>query len=229
MMLRKNFALFLTLLLIVSSAPQTVRSYNELNQSFALQPPRSFATVANSGQVLGTIAVGNVDNDPALEIVVNSSAGINVYDDDGSAVSSFSTQASGETRTVNIAPTLADVDGDGRAEIIFATDHMLIGDPSVSNSVFAINGEDGSVLWEMPITRDTYSTPDSGYQTIAGSFYYDGATHDTLPAQTTFTANASAIPVYDLDDDGQLEAVVTLKIRPEPVQDYNPYINDIWG
>lgn len=189
----------------------------------------SFPTTANSGTMLGTVAIGNVDNDPALEIVVNSPAGIHIYDYDGTLVSSFDTNNGTLDRQVNAAPTLADVDGDGRQEVIFATAYSPSGDYVNTNSAFAINGEDGSVAWEMPITLNTYSQPDSGYQTIAGKFYYDGAEHDQLPPQTTFTAIASAVPVYDIDGDGRLEAIVNLKIRPEPTQDYNPYINDIWG
>jgi len=197
--------------------------------ALVLQLAHSFPTVDGSGQMLGTLAVGNVDDDAALEIVVNSTTGVYVYDYDGTLVSSFSTHNGTRYRRVNMPPTLFDIDGDGRDEIIFATGHEASGDYVNFNSIFAVNGEDGSLVWEMPITRDTYTTPDSGRHTIAGQFYYDDAERDQLPAQTTFTANASAIPVFDIDGDGRPEAIVNLKIRPAPTQDYNPYINDIWG
>lgn len=187
----------------------------------------SFSSITDSGEMLGTVAVGNVDHDAALEIVVNSNLGIHVYDMNGSLVSSFSTQVGGVNRAVNAVPSLVDIDNDGRKEIIFATGRES--DTTTTNSMFAINGENGTVVWEAPINRNTYTSPDSGYQTIGGAFYYSGANHSQMPAQTWFSANAAPVPVYDIDDDGRFEAIANLKIRPEPVQDYNPHINNIWG
>ena len=64
----------------------------------SLQLLSSFPTVVNSGEMLGSVAVGNVDDDAALEIVANSNEGIHVYDIDGSLVSSFSAQIAGKNR-----------------------------------------------------------------------------------------------------------------------------------
>ena len=66
---------------------------------------------------------------------------------------------------------------------------------------------------ELPITRDTYTSPDSGYMTLPGKFYYSNAEHDQLPAETSFTANASAIPVFDIDGDGQWHSTDRYGIR----------------
>ncbi len=220
--------MFTLLMALINGREQTNASVPTTDSSATALPLlSSFSTITNSGEMLGTIAVGNVDDDAALEIVVNSNEGIHVYDINGTLVSSFSTQVAGQNRAVNAVPSLVDIDNDDRDEIIFATGRES--DTNTPNSVFAINGEDGSMVWEMPINRSTYSSPDSGYQTIGGAFYYNGTTHAQLPDQTWFTANAAPVPIYDIDDDGRLEAVVNLKIRPEPVQDYNPYINDVWG
>jgi uncharacterized repeat protein (TIGR01451 family) len=197
-------------------------------QPSSLTLAHSFPTVSDSGEMAGTVAVGDVDGDAALEIAVNSYEGIHVYDYDGTLVSSFDTSSGGQNRQVNMPPSLYDIDGDGRDEIVFATGNPT-GDPSTSNSAFAINGEDGSLVWERPINRTTYSSPDSGYQTIPSRFYYDGAEHTQLPSGTAFSPNVSAMPIYDIDLDGNLETVMVLKIDPEPVQDFNPYIDDIWG
>ena len=189
----------------------------------------SFATQTDSGRMLGSVAVGNVDNDAALEIVVNSRQGIDVYDFGGGLVSTFSTHNGSVLRRVNAAPSLWDIDGDGRKEILFATAYESFGDFTNLNEVFALNGENGSVSWSKGLDRVQYNAPDSGYQTIAGSFYYDGTLHSRLPLESTFTSNASPVVLHDIDDDGRLEAVVNLKIRPEPFQDFNPYIEPIWG
>jgi uncharacterized repeat protein (TIGR01451 family) len=196
-------------------------------QPAGLTLAHSFATVEDSGEMAGTVAVGNVDDDPALEIVVNSYEGIHVYDYDGTLVSNFSTHDGTRNRQVNIPPSLYDIDGDGREEIIFATGNPT-GDSGTVNAAFALDG-DGTKIWERPIDRTTYSAPDSGYQTIQGKFYYNDAEHTQLPSEAALTCNISAMPVHDIDGDGQLETVMVLKIDPEPVQDYNPYINDVWG
>jgi hypothetical protein len=189
----------------------------------------SFPTQPNSGQMLGSVAVGNVDDDPALEIVVNSRQGIDVYDFDGTVVSSFSTHNGSVERLVNAAPSLWDIDGDGRKEILFATSYESFGDFTNVNTIYAIDGENGTIAWSRTIDRGFYSSPNSGYQTIENRFYYDGAEHTQLPIESTFTSNASALPIHDIDDDGVAEVVVNLKIRPEPFQDYNPYIKPIYG
>ncbi|MDA8018839.1 MAG: VCBS repeat-containing protein [Thermoanaerobaculia bacterium] len=187
----------------------------------------NFPAQAGSGSMLGSVAVGNVDDDPALEIVVNSRMGIEVFDLDGTSVSSYSTHSGVVERPVNMAPTLYDLDNDGRLEIIFATARESFGDFSNLNSIIALNGENGTVLWSRTLDSGLYNTPDSGYQTIENRFYWTGAQRTQLPPETTFAPNASPLPIYDLDGDGALEVVVNVKIRPEPFQDHNPFIQPI--
>lgn len=199
---------------------QVGRAYGQLTEV------HSFATEPDSGSWLGGVAVGNVNEDPDLEIVVNGPTGIRVYDRTGSLISEFPTNTDGVERPVNAPATLFDLDSDGASEIVFATGAVLAeGNPF---GVYAIRG-DGTCIWETPLTLDTYTSPESGYQTQAGAFFYDGGLHATLPSGSMLGPGPSAIPVHDMDGDGRAEAVVTVKIRPEPVQDYNPAINDIWG
>src|SRR4051812_10513741 len=76
----------------------------------------------DGGWQLGTLAVGNLDADPQLEIVVpyRNSAGqwyIDAFKFSGSRLPGFPYSAGGEI--MNVSPTLFDLDGDGRDEIIF--------------------------------------------------------------------------------------------------------------
>ncbi len=187
-----------------------------------------FATTAGSGRLLGSVAVGDVDGDPELEIVANSPEGVDVYDFDGTLICHFDTHNGQRHLQVNAPVSLADLDGDGVAEILFATGYESADNYQDTNSAYAMDGA-CNVLWHMGINRETYTAPDSGYQTIEGTFYYQGGYHDQLPSQTTFSPNVSALPVVDLDGDGAPEVAMAIKIRPEPVQDSNPFIDPIWG
>ncbi|MCP4542273.1 MAG: hypothetical protein GY832_34560 [Chloroflexi bacterium] len=77
-----------------------------LSAPLVLQLAHSFPTVDGSGKMLGTIAIGNVDDDVALETVVNSMSSVYVYDYDGTLVSFFSTRNGTRDRRVNAPTTL---------------------------------------------------------------------------------------------------------------------------
>src|SRR5438876_679246 len=93
----------------------------------------------DGGWHLGTLAVGNLDGDPNLEIVVpyrNSSGQwvLDAFKYTGQRLPGFPYSAGAEE--MNVSPTLFDLDGDGRDEIIFTR----------ANHVIALRG-DGSVMW----------------------------------------------------------------------------------
>jgi hypothetical protein len=181
----------------------------------------------DAGWHLGTLAVGNLDSDSQLEIVVpyRDSGGywhLDAYKLDGSPLPGFPYLSGPEE--MNVSPTLYDLDGDGRDEIIFTR----------ANNVVALRG-DGSVLWSTRIDSSNY-IPDGGYQTVTNGFYWwNGANAGfipTLPNTAVFSSQVSPPIVADIKGTGVKEIVTSWKIDPDPTgfaQDYNPFLNDIFG
>src|SRR6185436_14016068 len=103
------------------------------------------------------LGVANLDGDAQLEMVVpyRNSAGqwfLDAFKADGTRLAGF--PFAGGANEINVSPTLYDLDGDGRCEIIF----------TFGNRVIALNG-DGSTRWSTAVTRNNY-VPNSGYMTI---------------------------------------------------------------
>src|SRR5437016_2661706 len=179
----------------------------------------------DGGWHLGTLAVGNLDNEPDLEIVVpyRNSAGqwvLDAFKYTGQRLPGFPYLAGGEE--MNVSPTLFDLDGDGREEIIFTR----------GNHVIALRG-DGSVLWSNTVSSANY-VPDGGYQTITNGFYWSngGGFISHLPSNTVFSSQVSSPIVADIEGSGSNAVVTGWKINPDPIsgfQDFNPFINDIFG
>src|SRR5256885_583673 len=83
----------------------------------------------DGGWHLGTLAVGNLDGDSNLEIVVpyrNSSGQwvLDAFKYTGQRLPGFPYLAGNEE--MNVSPTLYDLDGDGRNEILFTRGNHLI-------------------------------------------------------------------------------------------------------
>jgi len=185
----------------------------------------SFFQAGDAGWHLGTLAVGNLDADAQLEIVVpyRNSAGqwfLDAFKYNGTRLPGFPYSTGGQE--LNVSPTLYDLDGDGRDEIIFTR----------ANTVVAMRG-DGSVLWSSTIGSTNY-IPNGGYQTITNGFYWSAnlAFIPTLPPTAVFSSQVSPPIVADLNGSGVKEIVTGWKIDPDPVgatQDFNPFINDIFG
>jgi len=181
----------------------------------------------DSGWHLGTLAVGNLDSDPQLEIVIpyRNSAGqwfIDAFKYNGTRLPGFPYASGGEE--MNVSPTLVDLDGDGRDEILFTR----------GNNVVALRG-DGSVIWMTTIAPANY-VPNGGYQVVTNGFYWSGdagATfRPTLPPTAVFSSQVSSPIVADFNGNGIKEVLTGWKIDPDPVgalQDFNPFINDIFG
>jgi hypothetical protein len=171
-------------------------------------------------------AVGNIDSDAALEIVVayrSASSGqwlLDAYNHDGSRVAGFPFDSG--ANVINVSPTLADVSGDGTLEILF----------TAGRSIVALRGN-GSVLWRYEVTPENY-IPDAGFMAVTNGFYMTdrNGIQPTLPLNAQFFSEVSSPLVVDLDNNGTKEVLTAWKIDPDPTsghQDYNPFINDLWG
>lgn len=150
----------------------------------------------NNYDRLGHLAVGNLDNDPFLEIVVvhNQEWKIVAYEHDGTikwvSRESYSFGRGG-------APTIADLDGDGNPEVIFGN-HV-------------INGQDGTRKWVGSGTSGGFISVvadldlDGNLEVIAGPTVYR--------ADGTILWRAQGVPdglaaVANLDDDREGEIVL---------------------
>jgi len=195
---------------------------------FAMNGPAALVSsfqAGDGGWHLGTLAVGNLDSEPDLEIVApyrNSSGQwvLDAFKFSGQRLPGFPYLAGGEE--MNVSPTLYDLDGDGRDEIIFTR----------GNHVIALRG-DGSVMWSNTISSGNY-VPDGGYQTITNGFYWSdgGAFISRLPTNAIFSSQVSSPIVADITGRGSNVVVTGWKIDPDPsggFQDFNPFINDIFG
>jgi VCBS repeat protein len=179
----------------------------------------------NGGWHLGTLAVGNLDSDPALEIVIpcrdnTGSWFLDAFDFNGTRLPGFPYASGGEE--MNVSPTLVDLNGDGRREILITR----------ANKVVALRG-DGSVLWSTPVTPATY-VPNGGYQTVTNGFWWsDGrAFRPRLPDNAVFSSQVSPPIVADIGANGTKLVVTGWKIDPDPLggaQDFNPFIGQTYG
>src|SRR5712671_6370194 len=143
------------------------------------------------GWHLGTIGVGNLDSDPDLEIVVpyrNSSGQwvLDAFKYTGQRLPGFPYLSGSEE--MNVSPTIVDLDGDGRDEIIFTR----------ANHLIALRG-DGSVMWSNTVSSANY-VPDGGYQTVTNGFYWSngGGFISHLPSNAVFSAQVSSPIVTDI-------------------------------
>lgn len=180
------------------------------------------------GWQMGTIAVGNVDEDAALEVIVPSrdTSGprtvwfLDGFKGNGERLPNFP-YAGGE-QAINVSPTLYDLNGDGQAEIFF----------TCGNRVVALRG-DGTVLWSTALTPENY-VPDAGYQVVTNGFYWsaDGAWRARLPETAQFFSEVSSPIVADTDGTGALQVLTAWKVLPDATstaQDYNPFIRPLYG
>ncbi|GDX80275.1 hypothetical protein LBMAG42_20860 [Deltaproteobacteria bacterium] len=97
----------------------------------------------------GAPAIANLDSDPEGEYVRATYSKLVAHDTDGSEMWTFELPGSGgETEGIMSNASIADIDGDGLPEVVAAR----------ANNLWAVNGEDGSVLWKAKITDTTGAT-----------------------------------------------------------------------
>lgn len=171
------------------------------------------------------MAVGNLDADAALEIVApyRSFEGqwfLDAFNHDGTRLPGFPYASGGEE--MNVSPTLADVNGDGRAEILFTR----------ANKVVALRAT-GSVLWSSQIDYSNY-VPNGGYHTVTNGFWWSGDRkfRSRLPATAVFSSPVSPPIVADFSGNGVPQVITAWKIDPDPAgsqQDFNPFIGQTYG
>jgi hypothetical protein len=177
------------------------------------------------GWQMAAPAVGNINSDSSLEIVIayrnpNGVWLLDAYDHHGSRLTGF--PYSSGTKPINVSPTLSDLDGDGRSEILITP----------GNQIVALRG-DGSILWQNSVTSLNYF-PDAGFHAITNRFFISGLPPSpvALPLTAEFFSEVSSPIVVDLERDGTKEVLTAWKIDPDKLssaQDYNPFFNDIFG
>ena len=158
--------------------------------------------------VFSSPALGDIDNDGKLEVVVGSFDN-KIYalnGEDGSLLWSYTTG-----HNVDSSPSLGDIDSDGKLEVIMG---------SWDNKIYALNGEDGTLLWNYQIESavDTTSPSlgdidnDGKLEVVVGS--YDGKIY-TLNGENgsllwSFQTGGSVYSspaIADINNDGRFEVV----------------------
>ena len=160
------------------------------------------------GQVRSKPAIGDVDGDGQMEVVVGSEdnsiyclSGIN-----GSVKWSYKTGG-----LIESSPAIGDVDGDGRKEVIIS---------SSDDKVYCLWGINGSVKWFYKTGGPVYSSPaigdvdgDGRKEVIIGSsdhnIYCLWGINGSVKWDYTTVTHVSGSPIIsDLDNDGQQEVII---------------------
>lgn len=111
----------------------------------------------------------------------------------------------------NSSPALADLDGDGQLEVVFG---------SANEALFAVNGEDGSILWSYPILIcgnsgapiiadiDNDQKPEVIFASEDTLYAFEGESGDLLWSSVHSHSSTGSSPcAADLDGDGTLEVI----------------------
>ncbi len=112
----------------------------------AFYDPDGYTVMKIPGGDDGATAIANLDGDPEAEYVRSTYSHLVAHDTDGSTMWSYELpEGSGETKGIMSVPSIADIDGDGLPEIMAAR----------ANNLWAVNGEDGSILWRAKVSDTT--------------------------------------------------------------------------
>jgi hypothetical protein len=199
--------------IIVGTADGTIYVWNPDGTGY-LNPDGTFAA---PGGMYGSIAVGDVDGNGDMELVMAGLYwhGVGVFDHDGSYRWGWPKNVDAGTY---VSPALAELDGDGKLDIIMATFRGTY-DESASVYVFANNG-DLRPGWPKTMEADFFSSPVVGdidgdgevdivVPSVDGRIYAwhkDGSIVRGWPRNLLYPFYATPV-LEDLDDDGDLDLV----------------------
>jgi outer membrane protein assembly factor BamB len=156
--------------------------------------------------IFSSPAVGDLDDDGDMEIVVGSEDG-NIYalDDSGKTIWSYKT-----SKAIRSSPALADLNDDGKLDVVVGT---------TDGKILALDGSNGREIWKLEFYNIFRSSPviydiDSDYnqEIVIGS---ENGTLYTLDGESgleewVFSADGdmySSPTVGDLDNDGDMEVI----------------------
>jgi hypothetical protein len=195
-----------------------------LTGDWAATTPIGSYNVRILGEAFSSPAVGDVTGSAAPEIVVGSNSGnVLIYDTAGSLVRSISTDSA--PTSVLGSPALADLNGDGKQDIVVGM--MPMSDAAAGATVAAFTGT-GTLLWARKTCRfagkacDVFASPAIGdvdgdglADVVIGSqdhyvYALRGATGADLPGWPFFLWDTtwSSATIADLDGNGTNEVVV---------------------
>ncbi len=106
-----------------------------------------------SGDVQSSPAVGDCDGDGALDVCVGSMNGYAYCVNGATGVIKWSVYLSPMLASVSTPVSLADIDKDGKLEVLVGT--RVAG--ATSDTLFCLNGENGSVLWKKALGPNVQS------------------------------------------------------------------------
>ncbi len=150
--------------------------------------------------------LGDIDNDERLEIILGSNENKRVYAFNGA--SPFWSYLTGGW--VRSSAALGDIDGDGKLEVIVGSD---------DHNIYALNGEDGTLIWSHAFLDGVASSPSLGdidgdgkLEVIAGSddhnIYALNGENGTILWNFTTEGIVKCSPALgDIDGDNKLEVI----------------------
>lgn len=166
------------------------------------------------GSTDGATAVADLDGDGYGDFVRSTYSELVAYSYDGTELWTYELPGGGgETEGIMSVPSIADIDGDGRPEVMAAR----------ANNLWAVNGEDGSVLWRAKVSDTTgasgASTFDFEGDGVLEVVYFDevavyafDGTDGTVKFKTDEHSSDTMYDypvIADVDADGHADIVVS--------------------
>ena len=183
---------------------------------------KEVVTARAGAKIEGAIALGNLDANGDLELVAATSDGyIHVWDMDGNELGNWQVRSD---ESVPSAPTMADINNDGKLEIVVGSSinndttkkgfvHAFAG-TGAALSGWSVNGVDvGGPIAGSPVAGDIDG--DGQIEIVAGrsdssaiyAFESDGSLMSGWPVPGTVAASAAGPVLANLDGDATLEIV----------------------